>query len=109
VNRNLYVPGTLPSTSDPRLITVFIVPYGSFVGVNGGSTSVPVIDFGRFYVTAWGGNNASNTDPCPDNLVGIQPGEIDGRFVDLAPQGNPDPNGVCDLNQLRPCLATLVY
>jgi Putative Flp pilus-assembly TadE/G-like len=109
-NTNKYVLGQTPDSADPRLITVFLVPYGAFTGQNGSSFSVPIIDFGEFYVTAWGGTNRSNTDPCPDNLTGVQGGEIDGRFVDIVtPQGTPDPNAQCDPKQLRPCLATLVY
>jgi hypothetical protein len=108
-NQSRYVAGQTPSSTDPRLISIFLVPYGAFNGTSGGSFSVPITDFGRFYVTAWGGSNKSNTDPCADVLTGIQPGQINGHFVDVVPtNGIPDPTQSCDVNQLRACVATLL-
>jgi hypothetical protein len=108
VNTNKYVAGTIPDSSDPRLITLFIVPYGAFNGQTGGSYSVPIIDFGRFYVTAWGGTNG-NADVCVgDNTAGLSTGDVVGHFVDVPTQGDPDLTASCTPTQLRPCQATLI-
>jgi hypothetical protein len=107
VNANHFVAGQTPSNSDPRLVAIFLVPYGAFNGNNGGSFAVPVTDVGRFYVTSWGGSGA-NADPCAGDAA-LPPGEIDGHFVDVLPiDSTPDPTQNCDINQLRACLATLV-
>jgi hypothetical protein len=109
---NNWVSGQTPSQSDPRLITVFLVPYGSFNGLTGGGSgsAVPVLDFGSFYVTSWAGQASSHDqDLCPGAITQNGSGEIDGHFVDLVDvNDNPDPTMNCDPSQLRPCLATLV-
>jgi hypothetical protein len=110
VHPSAFTPGVTPDPNDPRLITVFLVPYGSFTGQSGSSYSVPILDFGRFYVTAWDGHNA-NADPCGtppgEGLPQTGSGEIDGHFVDLTTPGDPDLGATCDPTQLRDCVATL--
>ena len=47
---------------DPRIMPVFVVPFGSFDG--SGSGTVPVKDFAFFYVTGWTGNGNGFKNPC---------------------------------------------
>ena len=47
--------------NDPRIIEVFLTPFGSFDG--SGSTTVPVTDFATFYVTGWTGQGRGSTTP----------------------------------------------
>jgi hypothetical protein len=107
---NNYSPGQTPDSKDPRLIMIFLVPYGSFNGQSGGSYSVPVLDFGTFYVTSWAGQAASkDKDLCPGAIPQNGTGEIDGHFVDLIDVNDPpDPTAQCDASQLRPCVPTLI-
>lgn len=62
--------------TDPRIVDVFMVPFGSFRG--SGNAIFPVVDFGEFYITGWGGNGNGNDDPCP---------QLDGSSADSAPAG----------------------
>jgi len=49
--------------NDPRIVYVFMVPFGSFRG--SGNAILPIVSFGIFYVRGWGGNGGGNDDPCP--------------------------------------------
>jgi len=84
---------------DPRIVSLIITPFGSFGG--SGTYTVPVIDFGAFYVTGWNG------DPCPGADV-VASGDMAGHFIKYAA---PNPNGAGDLacnpDALTPCVAVL--
>jgi hypothetical protein len=111
-----YVAGTEPA-GDPRVVKVFVVPFGAFKGATGASNdaTVPIFDFAAFYITGWGAQG-NKTDPClsppsgstPDDAAA--PGEIVGHFVKWeGPNVSPvDPNQDCLLDQLRPCRAVQV-
>ena len=100
--------------TDKRLVNLFIVPYAALKGLQA-DDGVPITDFGKFYVTGWGGNGA-NADLCPGDdkfnpdgdLLGN--GEIVGYFVESVSSntGPTDPNITCVIGQIRPCEAVLV-
>ena len=48
--------------SDPRLMPMFITPFGSFDG--SGNGTVPVQNFAYFYITGWAGSGGGFTNPC---------------------------------------------
>ena len=108
-----FVAGTDPA-GDPRVVKVFIVPFGAFKGVNGAgaTTTVPLFDFGAFYITGWGAVSASKKDPCLGNGSedSTAAGQIVGHFVkwDGPNVGPVDPNQECTLDQIRPCRVVLV-
>jgi hypothetical protein len=109
--------------ADPRIVKLFIVPYGSLKGLQA-QDGVPILDFATFYITGWGGNGA-NADPCTGDVPAVgdapddtlnpsgQPlgnGEIVGYFIEfVGPNVGPvDPNANCVIGQIRPCRAVLV-
>jgi Flp pilus assembly protein TadG len=88
-------------TGDPRVIQVFLTPFGSFNG--SGSGTVPVTNFATFYVTGWTAQGNGFANPCQgngDDLVpGNDPGVIVGhfiRYVQTLNTGGGGP-GFCDL------------
>jgi hypothetical protein len=84
---------------DPRIVQVFLTPFGAFTG--SGGTTVPVTGFATFYVTGWnnGGCQGLGDDPAGQ-------GEIVGHFIkyiDLLGEGGGDE--VCDFNAFGSCVA----
>jgi Flp pilus assembly protein TadG len=59
--------GTLVS-GDPRVITIFVVPDGSFTST---SHLIPVVGYAEFYATSW------DHDPCAGKLAGTTGNGID--------------------------------
>ena len=59
--------GTFVS-GDPRLITIFVVPTGSYTSV---SHLIPIIGYAAFYVTGW------DHDPCANKLAGTTGNGVD--------------------------------
>lgn len=100
------VPNVPPS--DPRVVTVFVTPYGSFGG-SGGSTTYPIADFASFYVTGWQDSGNGFNNPCQGNGDDpAEPGTIVGHFikyVETAPTGSG--GSMCELNSLNECIAIL--
>jgi Flp pilus assembly protein TadG len=95
---------------DPRLIQVFLTPYGAFGGT--GSTTVPVTDFATFYVTGWTGPGRGNPcqgqgdDPVPNNDAGL----IVGHFVKYIQSLNPGTGSApCDMDAFGSCIAELTH
>jgi hypothetical protein len=94
--------------SDPRIVPVFVVPYGSFQGT--GHDSYPVQDFAFFYITGWTGN-AGFSNPCqgqgddPVNDSGV----IVGHFIKyIEPVNNGGDSGTpCDLTSVSGCVAVM--
>jgi Flp pilus assembly protein TadG len=96
--------------SDPRVVTAFITPYGSFGG-NGASTEFPIADFATFYVTGWKGSKGEGfSNPCQGN--GDDPAKestIVGHFIKYVETVAPTGSGssFCELNSLNECIAIL--
>ena len=93
--------------SDPRLVPLFITPYGSFSG--SGSGTVPVRNFAYFYVTGWKGSNGFK-NPCEsagDDVAAE--GSIMGHFVKYISRLNDGSSGdsPCDFRAASPCVAVL--
>jgi hypothetical protein len=99
-------PNWAADPGDPRVVNLFVVPYGAFKGVQA-QDGLPITKFPRFYVTGWGGNG-SNDDPCLDDDP-AEPGEIVGYFITFGEPGGPvDPMSSCIPGDLTPCRAVLV-
>ena len=100
----------LPS-GDPRIIHVFLTPFGSFSG--SGSTTVPVTNFATFYLTGWTGQGSGFNNPCqgngddpvPNNDAGI----IVGHFIKYIDALNTGGGGtdLCDFTAFGNCVSVL--
>jgi hypothetical protein len=104
-------PAPASFTGDPRVVDVFVTPFGTFQG--SGSDTVPVIRAGEFYITGYTSGGGAN-NPCEsagDVFSSANPptGNISGHFmVGVEPNvHNPSPE-TCDLNQVGNCVAVLV-
>ena len=61
---------------DPRVISLFIIPYQALKSVSGSKAEIPILGFASFYVMGWTGQKASENDPCPRPRFqgcGVQP------------------------------------
>jgi hypothetical protein len=95
---------------DPRIIQVFLTPYGAFNG--SGSTTVPVSDFASFYVTGWTGQGQGFNNPCQGNgddpVPNNDAGYIVGHFIKyietLSTGSGTTP---CDPNAFGACVAVM--
>jgi hypothetical protein len=97
------------SASDPRVVTLFVTPYGSFGG-NGGSSSYPIETFAAFYVTGWQDSGNGFNNPCQGNGDDpAQPGTIVGHFIKYINTLNTGSSGGtnCVLNSVGECVAVL--
>src|SRR5207302_10772301 len=65
--------------NDPRMVYMFMVPFGSFRG--SGNAILPVVSFGIFYIRGWGGNGNGNDDPCPGAIPNVPKGDLAGNFI----------------------------
>ena len=85
---------------DPRIVSVFLTPFGAFTGT--GSNTVPVIGFADFYVTGWdnGGCQGAGDDPAGQ-------GAIVGHYIkhieNLGNGGGGEE--FCDFDSLGSCVA----
>jgi hypothetical protein len=99
-------PGLSPG--DPRLLPVFLTPFGSFSG--SGSDTVPVTNFAIFYVTGWAGQGEGNSSQsiCPSDDP-AEAGTIVGHFVKYVQALNDGSAGeeTCDFASPTPCVAVL--
>jgi hypothetical protein len=93
---------------DPRIVPVFLVPFGAFGG-SGSNNVVPVTGFATFYVTGWSqGNGGQQGDPCPGADAVNGGGEITGHFIKYVESINTGGGGpACDFNALGTCVAVL--
>jgi hypothetical protein len=97
--------------ADPRIIPVFVVPYGSFQG--SGNQAFPIQDFAFFYITGWTGQGNGFDNPCQghgdDPVPGNDAGTIVGHFIKyVEPVNNgPDSGTPCDLNSVSGCVAVM--
>jgi Flp pilus assembly protein TadG len=87
---------------DPRIVDVFLTPFGSFDG--SGSGTVPVTQFATFYVTGWTAQGGGFANPCQGNgddpIPGGDPGVIAGHFIKYVQTLNTGGGGpgFCDLS-----------
>ena len=96
--------------NDPRIIEVFLTPFGSFNG--SGSTTVPVTDFATFYVTGWTGQGGGFDNPCQgngdDSVPNNDPGVIVGHFIKyIQNPGTGSGTTACDPNAFGSCVAVM--
>ena len=93
---------------DPRIVQLFLTPFGSFNG--SGSGTVPVTGFATFYVTGWNGSGGGFNNPC-QGAGGDDPapdGYIVGHFIKYIDTLNPGSGSTpCDPNLLGSCTAVL--
>jgi hypothetical protein len=96
---------------DPRVLNVFITPFGSFSG--SGSGVVPVIKLGTFYVTGWTASGSGFKNPCEGNgddpVPGGDAGNIVGHFIKYIFGLNDGGGGTttCDFDSFGSCIAVL--
>ena len=96
---------------DPRLLRVFITPYGSFD--DSGSGTVPVQKFATFYITGWPASGGGFSNPCQGNgddpVPNNDAGNIVGHFIKYVSALNDGGAGgqPCDPNAFEPCVAVL--
>jgi hypothetical protein len=96
---------------DPRIIPVFVVPYGSFQG--SGNQSFPIQDFAFFYITGWTGQGNGFDNPCQGNgddpVPNNDAGNIVGHFIKyVEPVNNGGDSGTpCDLTSVSGCVAVM--
>lgn len=87
---------------DPRVVEVFLTPFGAFTG--SGGTTVPVTGFATFYITGWdnGGCQGQGDDPAGQ-------GEIRGHYIKYIDTLNNGGGGeeLCDFDpsSLGSCVA----
>jgi hypothetical protein len=96
--------------SDPRLLPMFITPFGTFQG--SGNETLPITNFAYFYVTGWGGSGGGNKNPCEghgDDIVPQGAGYITGHYVKYVARVNDGNAGdaPCDFSAATPCVAVL--
>jgi Putative Flp pilus-assembly TadE/G-like len=92
--------------NDPRIVYVFMVPFGSFRG--SGNAILPIVSFGIFYVRGWGGNGGGNDDPCPDAIPNVPAGDLAGNFIThVADSATAFGTEACVSGGFNPCVAIL--
>ena len=96
---------------DPRVLNVFITPFGSFGG--SGSGVVPIVKLGTFYVTGWTSSGSGFKNPCEGNgddpVPGGDAGNIVGHFIKyIFGLNNGSGSGeTCDYDAFGSCIAVL--
>jgi Flp pilus assembly protein TadG len=91
---------------DPRVVYVFMVPFGSFRG--SGNAVLPIVSFGVFYVRGWGGNGGGNDDPCPDAIPNVPVGDLAGNFIThVADSATATGTEACVVGSFNPCVTVM--
>jgi Flp pilus assembly protein TadG len=101
------IPDDIP-LGDPRIVPVFVTPFGSFNG--SGNNVIPVVNFATFYVTGFSasGNGGGQGDPCPGASPVPGGGYIMGHFIKYTDSINSGGGGSpCDFNAFGTCVAVL--
>jgi hypothetical protein len=96
------------SPSDPRLIAVFVTPFGSFSG--SGNAVIPITNFATFYVTGFSKNGGGQGDPCPgaDPVPSKTGGWIVGHFIKYVETNGGSAGGTsCNFSGFGTCVAVL--
>jgi hypothetical protein len=86
---------------DPRIVPVFVTPFGTFQG--SGNETVPVSNFATFYVTGWDSSPCAGDDPVPDK------GYIVGHFIKyiFALNTGGGSGELCNFNAFGSCIAVM--
>jgi hypothetical protein len=96
---------------DPRIVEVFLTPFGSFDG--SGSNTVPVTRFATFYVTGWTAQGQGFANPCEGNgddpVPGGDAGYIVGHFIKyiFALNNGGGSGQLCDFSSFGSCVSVL--
>jgi len=101
---------------DPRIVGVFLTPFGTFTDT--GTETVPVIGFASFYITGYTNEGGGVNTPCA-NITGTgadayainppPPGHIAGHyFKQLNPNTGGSGTETCDFDSVNQCAAVLV-
>jgi hypothetical protein len=101
------IPEDIPA-GDPRIIPVFVTPFGSFSG--SGNGVIPITNFATFYVTGFSKNGGGQGDPCTgaDPVPSKTGGWIVGHFIKYVDTINTGGGGAsCDFNSFGTCVAVL--
>jgi hypothetical protein len=98
---------------DPRIVQVFLTPFGSFDG--SGSTTVAVTSFATFYVTGWTAQGGGFANPCQGNgddpVPNDDAGYIVGHFIKYVQTLNSGGGSgeLCDFTSFGSCVAVLTH
>lgn len=100
----------LELANDPRLVQVFLTPFGAFDGA-GADDTVPVLTGAGFYVTGWSGQGGDK-NPCPvppDDQPAGEGGYLVGHFVNYRKlTNNGEGSGeACDFDAVQICVPVL--
>lgn len=96
------------AASDPRILQLMVTDF-SYLG-GSGNVPVPVVDFGEFYITGWGGAACANNEPWPASFAPLteKRGDIWGHFIKDAPSApGTGSTTFCDPNSITPCVPVL--
>jgi hypothetical protein len=99
---------------DPRILQVFLTPFGAFSG-SGNDATVRVTDFATFYITGWTGSGSGFANPCEGNGDDPVPngdrGTIVGHFIIYIDKLNTGGgSGVtCSFTALGTCVLVLTH
>lgn len=96
-----------PSAEDPRVVQLYVVPYGAYKGVKSGNKQVvPVLQLAAFYITGWKFNRG--VDPCANN-DNDKLGEamLGGYFIKFVGPSGPVTDQVCDPDDITLCRVAL--
>ena len=103
------LPNTYPTipAGDLRVVILMITDFSAFGG-NGANQSVPVVNYGAFYVTGWdqADGSCSNENEPPPPGAG-RTGDIWGHFIRYVDPFAKDGVGRCSLTGLTPCTPVL--
>jgi hypothetical protein len=105
------LPNNYPTVrpGDRRVVIVMITDFSAFDG--GGSSTVPVVTFGAFYIVGWDGAPATcDNEPFANTGTpgASSEGDVWGHFIAYVDTGgNGDPNRPCDPSGLLPCVPLL--
>ena len=97
---------------DPRVLQVFLTPFGAFSG-SGNDATVRVTDFATFYITGWTGQGSGFDNPCEGNgddpVPNNDPGTIVGHFIIYIDKLNTGGGSgiTCSFTSLGTCVLVL--
>jgi hypothetical protein len=106
------------SDGDPRILALFLVPYGS-LDISGSGDTVPIANFAFFYVTGWHSKGGGFDNPCaapgasiPDvfapNTDPNDSGVVSGYFIKyVAPNTGGGGDAPCNPDTIGGCVAVM--